>query len=37
MNVRNARRLLVCYVANPNVAPSPAVQKALKVALKILM
>ncbi len=32
MNVRNARRLLVCYVANPNVAPSPAVQKALKVA-----
>lgn len=32
MNVRNARRHLVCYVADPNVAPSPTVLKALKVA-----
>ena len=32
MNERTARRLLTCYIANPNIAPSPAVQKALNVA-----
>jgi len=32
MNLPKARRLLICYIADPNVTPSPAVQKALKVA-----
>jgi len=32
MNLPKARRLLICYIADPNITPSPAVQKALKVA-----
>jgi len=32
MNLHKARRILICYVADPNVTPSPAVQKALKFA-----